>query len=107
VYEYATARVRRVLEVGTSLHALVDAHESSSWAYAGRGRDAFVRAGLTAWRDCYSPIRQPWRLASIVDRLPGGERRFLADVATLETMAANRLFTSLDDECARLVAADS
>lgn len=103
---YATARMRRVLEVGTSLHAVVDAHEGSTAPFRGRGRDAFVRAALRSWSDCYPAIPDPWRLSLFFDRVTGGERRVLADVATLEAMAANRLFTSLDDECDRLLTPD-
>lgn len=107
IVEYATARMRRVLEIGTSLHAVVDAHEGCAPAYAGRGRESFVRSALEAWRDSFTTIKDPWRIALIVDKLPGGEACLLADVATLETMAANRLFSSLDDQWARMFASES
>lgn len=102
---YATARMRAVLEVGTSLHALVAANEAGGVPYPGRGRDAFVAAALKAWKDCFAPSAEPWRLALLFDRLEGGERRVMADLTTLETMAANRLFTCLDEQCLRLLAA--
>lgn len=106
VEEYATARVRRVLELGVSLHAVADAHEATSSAYEGRGRPSFVRAAAAAWAEAYASIPSPWRLALIYELIPGGEERLLADVATLETMAANRFFTSLDEQCAALLAAE-
>lgn len=104
--EYATARLRRVLEIGTALHAVVDANEHWAPPYAGRGRESFVRAALAAWRDSFTAIQDPWRLAFLFDKVPGGERSLLADVATLETMAANRLFSSLDDQCERMLASE-
>jgi hypothetical protein len=105
--EYATASARRVLEVGTSLHAVAAAHEETAGRYPGRGRTTFVRAGLRAWRDSYAPIRDVWRIAPVAERVPGGERRVLAEVETLEEMAANRLFNSLDEESRRLFGADA
>lgn len=102
--EYAGARMRRLLEVGKSLHAVVDAHGGGSPPYSGRGREAFVSQALGAWRDSFSPIKDPWRLALFFHKIPGGEQRLLADASTLETMAANRLYSSLDAECERLLA---
>jgi len=43
----------------------------------------------------------------VAERVPGGERRVLAEVETLEEMAANRLFNSLDEESRRLFGADA
>jgi hypothetical protein len=100
---YARACIRRALEVGTMLHAVVDAECSTRISYAGRGREAFVRNALAAWRDSFSPVPDVWRLAAIFESIPGGERRVVADVATLEVMAANRMFDSLDDQCASLL----
>lgn len=96
---YVAACVRRALEIGTLLHAVVDSQPGST-AYPGRGRDAFVRSGLAAWRDCFSPIAEIWRLAAIFQRVPGGESRVTADVTVLEVMAANRMFSALDAEYA-------
>lgn len=100
--DYASARVRRTLEVGPLLHALVD-RLPDALPYPGRGRETFVRAALAAWRDSFAPIREAWKLMSIFEKIEGGERRVLADVATLEVMAANRMFASLDDQCAALL----
>jgi hypothetical protein len=63
----------------------------------------FVRESLAAWRDAFAPVPQIWRLAPVLEIVPGGEERVLADVATLEVMAANRMFRSLDEQCASLV----
>jgi hypothetical protein len=100
---YARACIRRALEVGIMLHAVVDAQTLTTISYAGRGREAFVREALAAWRDSFSPVPNIWRLAAIFESIPGGERRVVADVATLEVMAANRMFDSLDDQCATLL----
>jgi hypothetical protein len=97
---YATACVRRALEVGVMLHGLVDNHGSRHRPYPGRGRDVFVKASLAAWRDAFAPIPDVWRLAPISEAVPGGEQRVHADVETLEVMAANRMFVSLDDQSA-------
>ena len=105
--QYATSRIRRVLEIATSLHALCDTHERSAGIFRGRGRAAFVRAGLRAWADCYAPIQDPWRTAILFDQLKGGERRLLADLETLETIALSRLFDSIDTEYERLLAAET
>ena len=99
---YVMASIRRVLEVGPLLHAVVDKQEGAL-PYPGRGREAFVRAALLAWRDSFAPIKEVWRLAPILEKVEGGERRVLADIAALEVMAANRMFTSLDDQCAELL----
>lgn len=101
--DFAAAAVRRALEVAPLLHAIVDM-QPCSLPYPGRGRETFVRAGLAAWRDSFAPIREPWRLAPIFAKVPGGEARILADVSALEVMAANRMFSSLDDQCAALLA---
>lgn len=95
---YARACIRRALEIGALLHAVVDAQQSCGVAYPGRGREPFVRAGLAAWKDSFAPVVDVWRLCPIFERVPGREQRVMADVAALEVMAANRMFTSLDDQ---------
>lgn len=95
---YSSACVRRALEVGTLLHAIVDATGDRAIAYPGRGRDTFVRKSMDAWRDSFAPIPDGWRMAEVFADVPGGERRVLCDVATLEVMAANRMFDSLDSQ---------
>jgi hypothetical protein len=100
---YAGACITRALEVGGLLHAVVDAQCSRAVEYRGRGREVFVRESLAAWRDAFAPVPQIWRLAPVLEIVPGGEERVLADVATLEVMAANRMFRSLDEQCASLV----
>lgn len=100
---YARACVNRVLEVGSLLHAVVDAQHARV-EYPGRGRGVFVRDGLAAWRDSFAPVPEVWKLAPIFATVPGGEQRVLADIATLEVMAANRMFDSLDDESAAFLA---
>lgn len=103
---YARSCIRRALEVGVLLHAVVDAQESCGFAYPGRGREPFVRAGLAAWKDTFAPVVDVWRLCPVFDRVPGGEKRVLADVAALEIMAANRMFTSLDEQYSEFLASD-
>lgn len=98
---YVRACVRRALEVGALLHGVVDA-QCGSTAYRGRGRNVFVKQGLQAWRDSFTPVDDIWHLASIFAVVPGGEQRVLADVATLEVMAANRMFVSLDEQWSTL-----
>lgn len=100
---YASACVRRALEVGAMLHGVVDNHSARHRPYPGRGRAVFVKAGLAAWRDAFAPMPEVWRLAPISEVVPGGEQRVLADVETLEVMAANRMFVSLDDQCEALL----
>ena len=100
---YARACVRRALEIGTLLHGVVDAQCPNVIPYPGRGREVFLREGLAAWRDAFAPMPQVWKLAPVMERVPGGEKRFLADVATLEVMAANRAFGSLDRQCEALL----
>ena len=100
---YARACVRRALEIGTMLHGVVDSQCPNAIPYPGRGREVFLREGLAAWRDSFAPLPQVWRLAPVMERVPGGEKRFLADVATLEVMAANRAFGSLDLQCQALL----
>lgn len=100
---YSRACVRRVLEVGILLHAVVDS-QSRRIEYPGRGRDVFVRDGLAAWRDSFAPVPEVWKLAPVFESIPGGEQRVLAEVATLEVMAVNRMFESLDDQCASFLA---
>lgn len=100
---YARACVRRAVEIGTMLHGIVDSQCPNAIPYPGRGRDVFLREGLAAWRDAFAPVPQVWRLAPVMERVPGGEKRFLADVATLEVMAANRAFGSLDRQCEALL----
>ncbi|MFN2587574.1 MAG: hypothetical protein ABR613_05615 [Actinomycetota bacterium] len=100
---YARACVRRALEIGTLLHAVVDSQCPHAIPYPGRGRDVFLRAGLAAWKDAFAPVPRVWELAPVVELIPGGERRLLADVATLEVMAANRAFGSLDAQCEALL----
>ncbi len=103
---YARACVRRALEIGTLLHAVVDSQCPDAIPYPGRGRDVFLREGLAAWKDAFAPIPRVWELAPVVDLMPGGEKRLLADVATLEVMAANRAFGSLDAQCAAMLGRD-
>lgn len=98
---YIRACVRRALEVGSLLHGVVDA-QCGCTAYKGRGRNVFVRQGLQAWRDSFTPVDDIWDLASVFAVVPGGEQRVLADVATLEVMAANRMFVTLDDQWSTL-----
>jgi hypothetical protein len=95
---YTRSCIRRALEVGVLLHAVVDVQEDCGFAYPGRGREPFVRAGLAAWKDSFAPLVDVWRLCPIFDRVPGGEKRVIADVAALEIMAANRMFSSLDEQ---------
>lgn len=99
---YAAACVRRALEVGSMLHGVAAAADGCGVPHAGRGRDGFVRAALAAWRECYAPVPEVWRLAPVFAAVEGGERRVLAEVATLEAMAANRMFASLDEQWAAL-----
>lgn len=98
---YVRACVRRSLELGALLNGLVDA-QPACIEYKGRGRDVFVRQGLAAWKDAFAPVRDVWQLSSIFAVLPGGEQRALADVATLEVMAANRMFAPLDEQLSAL-----
>ena len=93
---YAASCVRRALEVGAMLRAVAEAGVGE--AYAGRGRETFVRDALAAWRDSFAPVPDVWRLAPIFEKMPGGECRAIADVTALEVMATNRMFTSLDDQ---------
>ena len=98
--------IRRALEIGTLLHAVVDQQENTGFAYPGTGREPFVRAGLAAWKDSFAPVVDVWRLCPIFERIPGGEQRVMADVAALEVMAANRMFTSLDEQYSEFFASD-
>lgn len=100
---YARACVRRALEIGALLHGVVDSQCPDVIPYPGRGRAVFLRDGLAAWKDAFAPVAQVWKLAPVMERVQGGEKRFLADVATLEVMAANRAFGSLDQECRALL----
>lgn len=101
---FARASVRRAVEIGAMLHGVVDSQCPNAIPYPGRGREVFLRQALTAWRDAFAPMAQVWKLAPVMERVPGGEKRFLADVATLEVMAANRAFGSLDRQCEALLA---
>ena len=101
---YARSCIRRALEIGALLHGVVDSQCPDAIPYPGRGREVFLREGLAAWRDAFAPMPQVWKLAPVLERVPGGEKRLLADVATLEVMAANRVFGSLDQQCAALLA---
>lgn len=103
---YARSCIRRALEVGVLLHSVVDSQEACGFAYPGRGREPFVRAGLAAWKDSFAPVVDVWRLCTVFDRIEGGEKRVLADVAVLEVMAANRMFTSLDEQYSEFFASD-
>ena len=94
---YVRACIRRALEVGALLHAVVDAR-CDSIPYRGRGREVFVRQGFAAWKDSFTPVADVWHVASVFALAPGGEQRVLADVTTLEVMAANRMFAPLDDQ---------
>ena len=96
---YVRACLDRALEIGAMLHAMASTSGKSA-AYPGRGRDAFVRAGLEAWKDCFAPIPHVWRVASLFGRIPGGERRVLADVDALEVIAGGRMLITLDEEYA-------
>ena len=96
---YSRACVRRALEIGSMLHAIVDETPSST-PYRGRGRTAFVKASIEAWRDCFAPLPEIWKLAALCEKVPGGEQRVLGDVAVLEVMAANRMFSNFEDELA-------
>ncbi|HEX2295395.1 MAG TPA: hypothetical protein VHN37_08815 [Actinomycetota bacterium] len=100
---YARACVRRAVEIGTLLHGVVDSQCPNAIPYPGRGRDVFLRDALAAWRDAFAPMPQVWKLAPVTERIAGGEKRVLADVATLEVMAANRAFGSLDQQCQALL----
>jgi hypothetical protein len=100
---YARACVRGAVEIGALLHGVVDSQCPNAIPYPGRGREVFLREGLAAWRDAFAPVAQVWKLAAVTERVPGGEKRVLADVATLEVMAANRAFGSLDRQCATLL----
>lgn len=97
---YAGACVRRALDVGALLHAVVDQRRGTAFPYNGRGRESFVRAGLAAWKDSFAPIGDIWMLGPLFDKIEGGEYRVLADVSALEVMAANRMFNPLDDQYA-------
>lgn len=101
--EYTRACVRRVLEIGVLLHGVVDS-QCTSIEYPGRGREVFVRQALAAWKDSFAPVPEVWKLAPVFASVPGGEQRVLADVATLEVMAMNRMFDSLDVESAAFFA---
>ena len=94
---YACACIRRALVVGLKLRSIAEGSCSGS-PYPGRGQETFVRDALVAWRDSFAPMPNIWRLAPIFEKLQGGESRALADVAALEVMAANRMFTSLDEQ---------
>lgn len=98
LHRYTASCVRRALEIGSMLHAVVDQAASATEPYAGRGRSAFVRMALGQWRDCFSPLPDAWRLAEVCEKVPGGEKRVQADVAVLEVMAANRMFGAFDEE---------
>ena len=104
---YARSCVRRALEVGALLHAVVDAQQASGVPYPGRGREPFVRAGLEAWKDSFAPVVDVWKLCPIFQKVEGGEQRILADVGALEVMASNRMFTSLDDQYSEFFASGS
>ena len=104
---YTHQCVRRALVVGSLLHAVVDSECAASFPYRGRGREVFVRDAIAAWRDSFAPIPDAWKLVSIFEKVPGGEQRVMADVATLEVMAANRMFASLDDQCAEFLASEA
>ena len=104
ILTYARACVRRALEIGALLHGVVDSQCPNAIPYPGRGREVFLRESLAAWRDSFAPMSQVWKLAAVLERVPGGEKRLLADVATLEVMAANRVFGSLDQQAAALLA---
>lgn len=103
---YAKACVRRALVIGALLHGVVDSQSEGTFPYRGRGREAFVKEGIAAWRSAFAPIPDVWKLVPIFEASAGGEQRILADVATLEVMAANRMFASLDDQCAEFLASE-
>lgn len=104
---YARSCVRRALEIGVLLHAVVDAQQASGVPYPGRGREPFVRAGLAAWKDSFAPVVDVWKLCSVFQKVEGGEQRILADVGALEVMASNRMFTSLDEQYSEFFASGS
>lgn len=101
--DYSRACVRRVLEIGLMLHGVVDS-QCRRIEYPGRGREVFVRDSLAAWRDSFAPVPEVWKLAPIFAAVPGGEQRVMAEIATLEVMAVNRMFDSLDAESAAFFA---
>ena len=103
---YARECVRRAIVIGTLLHGIVDSQGEHAFPFRGRGRQAFVKEGIAAWRGAFAPIPEVWRLVSVFDAVTGGEKRVMADVATLEVMAANRMFASLDDQCAEFLASE-
>lgn len=102
---YVRACLNRALDVGSMLHAIAKGGDQTT-AYPGRGREAFVRAGLAAWKDSFAPIPHVWRVATLFDRVPGGESRVLADVDALEVIAGSRMFVSLDEEYAAFFPAE-
>lgn len=104
--DYARACVRRAMVIGALLHGVVDSQSDRTFPYRGRGRESFVKEGIAAWRGAFAPIPEVWKLVSVFDSAAGGEQRILADVATLEVMAANRMFASLDDQCAEFLASE-
>src|SRR5688500_9560414 len=104
---YARACIRRALEIGALLHAVVDAQQACGVAYPGRGREPFVRAGIAAWKDSFAPVVDVWRLCPVFEKVEGGEQRVMADVAALEVMASNRMFTSLDEQYSAFFASGS
>ena len=103
--DYVRACLTRALEIGSMLHAIAQVRGRRT-AYPGRGREAFVRAGLAAWKDSFAPIPHVWRVATLFERIPGGERRVLADVDALEVIAGSRMFVSLDEEYAAFFPAE-
>jgi hypothetical protein len=102
---YVKACVRRAAEIGVLLDAIVTS-QGDIFEYPGRGRDVFVRHALAAWKDSFAPVAEVWRLGPVFAAVAGGERRVLADVATLEAMVANRVSGSLDERYRGLLAED-
>lgn len=103
---YVKTRLRAALEVSTCLQAVADTVGCDSMSYPGRGKETFVAASLRAWRDSYSPIRDPWRIAVLAERIEGGEKRVMADVDALEAIAADRMFRSFEQQCRELLGSD-
>lgn len=95
--DYARCCLRRALEIGSMLHAVVD-EAAPTTPYLGRGRSSFVKAALGQWRDCFSPLPEIWRLAPVFEKVPGGEQRVKSEWAVLEVMAANRMFGAFEEE---------
>lgn len=103
LWSYTESCIRNTLEIGCCLHAIAEAYGCLWMGYPGRGRETFVADSLRAWRDSFAPIKDPWRVGIVAERMDGGEKRLIADVTTLEAMACDRLFARFEEECERLL----